>query len=81
LSKGNRECCKANGGKMPTREQVAKAVREIKDFQGITGVINFNKNGDLTVAKYYIIQVVSDDPEKWSENPIVETLDIAPPER
>ncbi len=72
---------KANGGKMPTREQVAKAVREIKDFQGITGVINFNKNGDLTVAKYYIIQVVSDDPEKWSENPIVETLDIAPPER
>ena len=72
---------KANGGKVPTREQVAKAVREIKDFQGITGVINFNKNGDLTVAKYYIIQVVSEDPEKWSENPIVETLEIAPPER
>jgi len=72
---------KANGGKLPTREQVAKAVREIKDYKGITGVISFNKNGDLTVARYYIIQVTSEDPGKWSQNPVVETLDIAPPEK
>ncbi len=66
--------------KMPTRADVTKAVRALKDFQGITGVINFNAKGDLTKAKYFIIQVTSGDPAKWAANKIDQTLDIAPPQ-
>jgi branched-chain amino acid transport system substrate-binding protein len=50
------------------------------DFPGITGTINFNSIGDLTSAKYFVIQVASADPAKWNENPVAETLDIAPPQ-
>jgi len=71
---------KAAGNKMPTRADVAKAVRAVQDFQGITGTINFNSKGDLTKAKYFIIQVSSDDPAKWPQNKIDQTLDIAPPQ-
>lgn len=71
---------KAAGDKAPTREAVAKAVRELKDFPGITGTINFNKIGDLTTAKYFVIQVTSADPAMWNDNKIDQTLDIAPPE-
>jgi len=69
----------ANG--VPTRKAVADAVRGIKDFKGITGMVNFNKVGDLTVAKYYVIKVDSADPEKWGANPVAQTLEIAPPEK
>jgi len=71
---------KANGNKLPTRAQVTQAVRDLKDYQGITGTINFNKNGDLLTAKYYVIQVNTSDPEKWSDLPIAKTLELAPPE-
>jgi branched-chain amino acid transport system substrate-binding protein len=52
----------------------------LKDFTGITGTFTFNAIGDPTVAKYFVIKVNSADPAKWSENAIVETLDIAPPQ-
>ena len=55
-------------------------MRAVKDFKGITGTINFNPKGDLLLAKYFVIQVGSADPTKWPENPIAQTLDIAPPE-
>ncbi len=71
---------KANGNKMPTRMAVTEAVRALKDFKGITGTINFNKNGDLTEAKYFVIQVSSSDPAKWLDNKIDQTLTIAPPQ-
>jgi len=71
---------KANGNKMPTRASVAQAVRALKDFPGITGTINFNSKGDLTVAKYFVINVISADPAKWNDNTIDKTLDIAPPQ-
>jgi branched-chain amino acid transport system substrate-binding protein len=71
---------KAAGGKAPTRPAVAQAVRALKDFPGITGTMTFNAKGDLTKAKYFVIQVVSGDPAKWSANPIAQTLDIAPPQ-
>ncbi len=65
--------------KMPTREAVSAAVRALKDFPGITGTFNFNAKGDLNKAKYFIIQVTSGDPAKWSMNRIDQTLDIEPP--
>ncbi|MEW5872235.1 MAG: branched-chain amino acid ABC transporter substrate-binding protein [Chloroflexota bacterium] len=71
---------KEAGNQTPTRAAVTKAVRALKDFPGITGVINFNAKGDLVVAKYFVIQVTSADPAKWNDNTISETLDIAPPE-
>jgi branched-chain amino acid transport system substrate-binding protein len=67
-------------GKIPARADVAAAVRALKDFPGITGTMTFNSKGDLTKAKYFIIQVTSADPAKWSENKIDQTLDIAPPQ-
>lgn len=70
----------ANGNKLPTRAQVTEAVRALKDFPGITGTINFNAKGDLTTAKYFVIQVTSADPEKWNDNTIDQTLEIAPPQ-
>jgi branched-chain amino acid transport system substrate-binding protein len=70
---------KANGNKMPSRQAVTEAVRALKDFAGITGTINFNEKGDLVTAKYFVIQVTSADPEKWNDNKIDQTLDIAPP--
>jgi branched-chain amino acid transport system substrate-binding protein len=70
---------KANGNKMPTRAAVAKAVRAIKDYKGITGTMNFNGKGDLTKAKYFVIQVSSADPAQWAANKIDTTLEIEPP--
>jgi branched-chain amino acid transport system substrate-binding protein len=70
---------KANGNKIPTREAVAKAVRALQDYAGITGKFTFNAIGDPTIAKYFVMKVNSPDPAKWNDNPVVETLDIAPP--
>jgi branched-chain amino acid transport system substrate-binding protein len=67
------------GGRMPTREEVGKAVRALQNFHGITGSIAFNRRGDLVMAKYFIIQVTSADPGKWAANRIDQTFDIAPP--
>lgn len=72
---------KAAGNTTPSREAVAKAIRELKDYAGITGTFTFNNIGDPTVAKYFVIKVNSADPAKWSENAVVETLDIAPPQQ
>lgn len=70
---------KAKNGEMPTRAEVTQAIRALQGYQGITGNFTFNKIGDPVTAQYFIIQVVSPDPAKWSQNTIVETLDIAPP--
>jgi branched-chain amino acid transport system substrate-binding protein len=67
----------ANG--VPSRLAVAKAIRALKDFAGITGTFTFNEIGDPVTAQYFVIQVMSADPAKWSDNAIVETLNIAPP--
>jgi branched-chain amino acid transport system substrate-binding protein len=70
---------KAKNGGMPTRAEVAQAIRALKDYAGITGTVTFNSIGDPVVAKYFVIKVGSPDPANWSTNPVVETLDIAPP--
>ena len=70
---------KAASGEVPTRAAVTQAVRALKDFKGITGTFNFNSIGDVTSAQYFVIQVASPDPAKWSTNPIAQTLNIAPP--
>ncbi len=70
---------KANKNAVPDRADVVKAIRDLKDFAGITGTFTFNGIGDPMVAQYFVLQVKSADPAKWSENTVVETLNIAPP--
>ncbi|HET7467029.1 MAG TPA: branched-chain amino acid ABC transporter substrate-binding protein [Candidatus Dormibacteraeota bacterium] len=42
-----RRAIRANGGKIPTREQVREAVAETTSFKGITGTYSFDANGDV----------------------------------
>ncbi len=69
---------KGAGGKMPAREAVAVAIRKAK-HEGITGSIEFDEKGDRKKAGYFILQVASEDPAKWSGNKLIRRLDIAPP--
>jgi branched-chain amino acid transport system substrate-binding protein len=68
----------AKGGKAPTREDVTAAVRNVK-HTGVTGAIVFDPKGDPKEALYFVLQVVSDDPQRWGENKEVKRLSIAPP--
>jgi len=78
--KGIESAAAANNGKLPARAEVCKAVRALQNYPGITGTITFNGKGDLTMNKYFVLQVSSPDPAKWADNKIVHTVDIAPPQ-
>ncbi len=71
---------KAKNGEIPTRPEVANAIRALENYKGITGTYTLNKKGDPTLANYYVFKVVAVDPSKWNENTLVTTLEIAPPE-
>ncbi|HLC42682.1 MAG TPA: branched-chain amino acid ABC transporter substrate-binding protein [Methylomirabilota bacterium] len=75
---GIESAIKAAGGKKPTRLQVSQAVRKVK-YKGITGVIEFDEKGDPKKAKYFVILISSENPEKWNDNKPVKTLEIAAP--
>ena len=79
-SEENEALSNANGGKMPARADVTKAVRALQNFHGVTATITFNAKGDPAKGKYFMIQVSSPDPAKWADNRIDQTLDIAPPQ-
>ncbi len=68
----------AKGGKMPSREDVSKEVRKVK-HTGITGAVEFNDKGDPKKALYFVLQVASDNPEKWGDNKEVKRLSIDAP--
>jgi branched-chain amino acid transport system substrate-binding protein len=68
----------AKGGKAPAREAVAAEVRKVK-HNGITGDIEFDGKGDRKKSNYFVLEVVSDNPEKWGDNKIVKQLAIAAP--
>lgn len=67
------------GGEIPTRAEVAKAIRALQDYKGITGTFNFDKNGDPNPAQYFVFQVVSTDPNDWKQNTLIATYEISPP--
>jgi branched-chain amino acid transport system substrate-binding protein len=66
------------GGKMPTRDAVTAAVRDVK-HKGVTGSVEFDAKGDPRKALYFVLQVASDDPTKWGDNKEVKRLSIAAP--
>jgi len=73
------EASKAKGGELPTRKEIANAIRNLVDYIGITGTYNFNNKGDPNPAKYFVFKVGSPDPANWDQNPIVATFDVEPP--
>jgi branched-chain amino acid transport system substrate-binding protein len=70
----------AKGGKVPSREEISAAVRKVK-HTGITGAVEFDEKGDPKKALYFVLRVVSDNPEKWGDNKEVKRLTIAAPAR
>jgi branched-chain amino acid transport system substrate-binding protein len=70
----------AKSGKTPGREDVAAAARKVK-LSGLTGEIAFDDKGDREKAQYFVLEVVSDDPQKWGDNKIVKQLTIAAPSK
>jgi branched-chain amino acid transport system substrate-binding protein len=55
IMQGLLEAINANDGKMPTREQVSEAIREV-EVQGITGTIAFDEKGDNKNAKSFVME-------------------------
>ncbi len=73
------EASQGKGGTPPTRAEVARAIRALKDYQGITGVYNFNNHGDPNPSQYYVYQIISTDRDNWEQNPVIASYDITPP--
>ena len=67
-----------SGGKAPSRDAVTAAIRKVT-YSGMTGSIEFDEKGDPKKASYYVMQVSSDNPEKWTENKEAKRLAIAAP--
>jgi len=80
LLKAIENAAKANGGKVPERIEVAKAVRALKQFKGITGTITFDSKGDPVMARYFVVQDTAKDSGQWAANKVIETLDIKAPQ-
>ena len=69
----------AKKGELPTRLEVVSALRALQDYQGITGSYTFNLRGDPLLVNYFVYQLSSSDPKKWSSNPLVGSFRTAPP--
>ena len=69
----------ANGGALRTRGAVAAEVRATTDYEGLTGTITFDAQGDRAMANYFILEVVSADPNDWGNNIVVGQVQIPSP--
>ncbi len=69
----------ARAGEIPSRKDVANAIRTMPEYHGITGNFSFNKDGDPNLVNYFIYKVTSVDPETWNTNPMIASFEIAPP--
>ena len=73
------DASRAKGGDLPSRQEVAQAVRLVKDYKGITNTFGFTADGDPTSVHYLAIQVTSVDPNNWDTNPIAADFELPPP--
>ncbi len=69
----------AAGGEIPTREAVSAEVRATTDYDGLTGMITFDANGDRTLANYFVLEVASADPAEWQNNQVISQIQIPSP--
>jgi branched-chain amino acid transport system substrate-binding protein len=56
---------RANGGKIPTREQVREAVAATSSFKGLTGTYTFKANGDVADPGFSFYTVKQGDWAFW----------------
>jgi branched-chain amino acid transport system substrate-binding protein len=70
------EASKTKGGELPTRLEVATAIRGLVDYKGVTGIFNFNQKGDPMLMDYYVFKVASVDTSKWDQNPLVAAFTV-----
>ncbi len=68
---------KANGGKLPTREAVSKAVRAVS-VNGLTGNIVFDTKGDIKVADYFVMKVSGTG--DWTKNAMLKSIAVPAPQ-
>lgn len=54
LLQGIEASIKSNNSALPTREQVAQAVRSVKEFEGVVTKVSFDEIGDNDYAKIFI---------------------------
>lgn len=73
------QASQAKNGELPTRKEVASAVRAVKDYEGITGTYNFNSKGDPALLTYFVYKVGSIDPKQWAANIRAAAFELAPP--
>ena len=73
------DASKAIHGDVPSRAQVANAIRALQDYQGLTGTYTFNRQGDPTLVEYYVYKVLSVDDATWDQNSIVASYAVTPP--
>jgi ABC-type branched-subunit amino acid transport system substrate-binding protein len=73
------QAMEAQDGALPTRSDVASAVRAQNGYAGITGTFRFDRNGDPNPARYYVFQVASASPANWPRNEQVAFYELPPP--
>jgi len=66
-------------GGVPTRDAVSAAVRATENYEGLTGTVTFDDNGDPEIGLYYVLQVGSAEPADWGTNELLSTLEIPSP--
>ncbi len=71
------EASKAGNGEVPTRAEVAKTIRALVDYPGITGTYTFDNKGDPTVLKYFVYKVVNPSSADWTQNQLIDTIEVS----
>jgi len=74
------EAAATASGRLPTRNEVAIAIRALT-YTGLTGTLNFDANGDLPLAPYFIVKVNATTEAEWlaGANETVASFELAPP--
>ena len=77
--KGIDRAFETKGGGLPTRNEVARAIRRLNNYEGLTGEYDFNREGDPDPVPYYVYQVTTVDLANWDQNPIIAAYEVPPP--
>jgi branched-chain amino acid transport system substrate-binding protein len=78
--RGIENTARAKNNQLPTRSEVASAIRALPDLKGVTGTIGFNAKGDLRHASYFVYHVQTSEPARWSDNTLDKMFSEPPPQ-
>lgn len=68
-----------NEGNLPTRAEIAAEVRATEGYQGVTGTISFDANGDRRQTDYAVVEILDSDPARWGGNRVVNQITVPSP--